>query len=281
MTIYRLENNGRTLVYRVNTGSKGADGLSSYLHIAYATDDIGTGFNFKDGTYLGLYIDNYEESSEDPSSYSWHKMTGDQGPQGIAGPSVDLTIGEVAGGDTAAATITGTSPNLVLNLTLPKGDKGDQGPIGETGPAGEEGPQGPQGEKGETGSQGPAGKDGTNAVISNATATIDNTAGTPSVDVVLGGTESNRTFTFNFTGLKGEQGIQGPQGNTGSQGPQGEKGEQGIQGPAGADGHTPVKGVDYWTESDISSIETELKSYVDTEIGQINSILDEINGEVV
>ena len=33
-----------------------------------------------------------------------------------------------------------------------------------------------------------------------------------------------------------------------SQGPQGE------QGPAGKDGHTPVKGTDYWTESDKQEI---------------------------
>ena len=32
--------------------------------------------------------------------------------------------------------------------------------------------------------------------------------------------------------------------------------------PAGADGHTPVRGVDYWTSGDIA----EIKSYVDTEI---------------
>ena len=29
---------------------------------------------------------------------------------------------------------------------------------------------------------------------------------------------------------------------------------QGPQGPAGADGHTPVKGTDYWTESDKQEI---------------------------
>lgn len=32
------------------------------------------------------------------------------------------------------------------------------------------------------------------------------------------------------------------------------QGPQGEPGPAGADGHTPVKGTDYWTESDKQEI---------------------------
>ena len=32
------------------------------------------------------------------------------------------------------------------------------------------------------------------------------------------------------------------------------QGPQGPQGPAGKDGHTPVKGTDYWTESDKQEI---------------------------
>ena len=58
-------------------------------------------------------------------------------------------------------------------------------------------------------------------------------------------------------GEQGIQGIQGPKGDTGDQGPQGlkgEKGDTGAQGPAGADGRTPVKGTDYFTESDKQEI---------------------------
>ena len=40
---------------------------------------------------------------------------------GAAGPANTLTIGTVDSGSTAAATITGTSPNQVLNLTFPSG----------------------------------------------------------------------------------------------------------------------------------------------------------------
>ena len=54
-------------------------------------------------------------------------IQGVQGPQGATGPANVLTIGTVGSGSTASATITGTSPSQVLNLILPKGDKGDPG----------------------------------------------------------------------------------------------------------------------------------------------------------
>lgn len=50
---------------------------------------------------------------------------------------------------------------------------------------------------------------GKNAVISGATATINNESGLPSVDVTMGGTESDRTFNFAFENLKGEKGDRG------------------------------------------------------------------------
>lgn len=113
----------------------------------------------------------------------------------------------------------------------PKGDKGDKGDQGIVGPEGPIGPQGPQGES---------------AIISEVNATVDNNVGIPSVTVDLGGTELNRTFTFNFKNIKGEQGIQGiqgPKGETGSQGLKGEKGDtgpQGIQGIQGEKGNSFV-----------------------------------------
>jgi hypothetical protein len=58
--------------------------------------------------------------------------TGATGPTGPAGPANALTIGTVTSG-AAAATITGTSPNQVLNLVLQKGDTGDTGPQGPAG----------------------------------------------------------------------------------------------------------------------------------------------------
>ena len=52
---------------------------------------------------------------------------GPTGPTGATGASPILTIGDVITGDPgteASATITGTSPNFILNLTIPQGPTG-------------------------------------------------------------------------------------------------------------------------------------------------------------
>lgn len=77
-------------------GPAGADGLTSYLHIAYATNSTGTtGFSTTDSTgktYIGQYTDFTAADSTDPTKYSWTLIKGDkgdtgaQGPQGIQGP---------------------------------------------------------------------------------------------------------------------------------------------------------------------------------------------------
>ena len=71
----------------------------------------------------------------------------------------------------------------------------------------------------------------------DADATIDNTTGTPSVEVTKTTDEQNvTTLHFAFHNLKGEQGVQGEQG---IQGIQGEQGVQGETGATGATGATP------------------------------------------
>lgn len=69
------------------------------------------------------------------------------------GTAVNLTIGTVTSGETAAASIVDGK----LNLVLPRGA---QGPQGERGLQGETGPQGPTGATGATGAAGPAGANG-------------------------------------------------------------------------------------------------------------------------
>lgn len=79
----------------------------------------------------------------------------------------------------------------------------------------------------------------------------------------------------------GKDGAQGPIGLTGPQGPKGDKGDAG---PAGAAGKTPIKGEDYWTESDkqeildgleaaIAGVPGYWKAALDTGIQAINTAL--------
>ena len=70
-------------------------------------------------------------------------------------------------------------------------------------------------------------------------------------------------------GIQGEKGDKGDKGDTGATGPQGlkgDKGDTGATGPAGQDGadgqdgYTPIKGVDYFTEEDIESLNIPSKT---------------------
>ena len=116
-------------------------------------------------------------------------------------------------------------------LVGPKGEKGDTGP---------QGPRGEQGPQGEVGPQGPKGADGT--------MTFEDL------------TEEQKA---SLKGDKGDTGERGPQGEQGIQGPKGDTGERG---PAGADGRTPVKGTDYFTESDKQEIAMAASELVSPEM---------------
>lgn len=123
--------------------------------------------------------------------------TGATGAKGETGATPQLSIGTVVKGDNAAATITGTAENPVLNLTLPKGDKGD---TGATGGKGDKGDTGATGATGQTGPQGPTG------------ATPRLSVGT--VSTGLPGSQASVTITgtaedpvLNFAIPKGDTGI--------------------------------------------------------------------------
>lgn len=111
------------------------------------------------------------------------------------------------------------------------------------GPAG---PQGPQGEKGTDG-----------------TMTFEDL--TPEQKASLKGDKGDKGDT-GAAGPQGEPGPKGDKGDPGPQGPKGDIGETGAQGPQGekgepgTNGTTPVKGVDYWTAADQTSIINQLKS---------------------
>lgn len=135
---------------------------------------------------------------------------------------------------------------IVKGETGPAGPQGLQGEVGPVGPQGETGPQGP------VGPEGPKGADGT--------MTFEDL--TPEQKASLKGDKGDK----GDTGAAGPQGEPGPKGDKGDPGPQGPKGDtgatgaQGPQGEPGTNGTTPVKGVDYWTAADQTSIINQLKS---------------------
>ena len=138
---------------------------------------------------------------------------------------------------------------IVKGPAGPQGPQGLQGAIGPVGPQGETGPQGP------VGPEGPKGADGT--------MTFEDL--TPEQKASLKGDKGDK----GDTGAAGPQGEPGPKGDKGDPGPKGDKGDtgeagaqgpQGLQGEPGTNGTTPVKGVDYWTAADQTSIINQLKT---------------------
>lgn len=104
-----------------------------------------------------------------------------------------------------------------------EGGEGTQGPAGADGKSAyelavQEGFQGTLDEWLDSlqGADGAPGAAGANAEITDCTATVDNTSGSPQVTVTMGGTSSKRTFKFDFTGLVGPQGAIGADGADGT-----------------------------------------------------------------
>jgi hypothetical protein len=66
---------------------KGPDGVSSYLHIAYAASADGTvGFSTTvQNKYIGIYVDTIQADSTDPADYSWSLFEAENGVPGANG----------------------------------------------------------------------------------------------------------------------------------------------------------------------------------------------------
>lgn len=75
--------------------------------------------------------------------------------------------------------------------------------------------------------------------------------------------QRNVTVGLALPGPKGDTGERGAQGEPG---PKGDKGEPGAKGDKGDAGYTPVRGTDYWTAADITTMESYINSYVNTVI---------------
>ena len=148
---------------------------------------------------------------------------------------VSVTVTTLPAGSSATATYDKSTGTLALGI--PQGSKGDTGATGATGATGPQGEQGVQGETGATGATGPQGPAG------------------PANVLTIGSVTSGKVASATITGEAPNQVLnlvleKGDKGDTGATGQTGPKGETGPQGPAGANGYTPVKGTDYFTESD-------------------------------
>ena len=158
-----------------------------------------------------------------------------------------------------------------------QGEKGDKGDTGEQGPQGIQGEMGPQGIQGE---QGPAGKDGVNgkdgAAFTYDMFTEDQLEALRGPQGIQGiqGPKGDQ-------GVQGEQGMQGIQGDKGDKGDQGEPGPEGPQGPKGDTGEQGEvgpkgdKGDPAYTKEEIEAL---INQTVQTELGIIEPLLDDILG---
>jgi|GEM_PF-2943869 len=101
---------------------KGADGYSApdgYMHFAYANDDKGeTDFSTETSTnrkYMGTYYDYVQETSQDPSRYTWSLIKGEDGKT----PSTEEIVESVNESGVDAKTLDGKSPINFLSSVIP------------------------------------------------------------------------------------------------------------------------------------------------------------------
>lgn len=163
-------------------GAPGKDGTSISIE-SISSSSVDGGENevaFSDGKTLVVKNGSKGSTGAKGDPFTYDDFTAEQlaalkGEAGATGPANTLSIGTVSKGDTPSATLTGTAPNQVLNLVLPKGDKGDTGATGATGA------------KGATGATGAAGKDGTSCTHSwsGTKLTVTSASGTSTSDLGL------------------------------------------------------------------------------------------------
>lgn len=226
-------------------GEKGADGKTQYTHIAYANSSDGkVGFSVSDAArdYVGMYVDFTAADSTDPAKYSWSKIKGADGTQGIQGkpgtdgktPYLHVAYANSADGKTGFSVSNSAGKTYIGVYTdYTKADSTEPTKYKWTkiqGPQGTQGLQGIQGEKGEQGIPGKDGKNGSTtyfhikyAAASNPTASqmteVPNTYIGTYVDFTAADSADPAKYTWSrFQGIQGEKGTQGIPGTNGVNG---------------------------------------------------------------
>ena len=233
-------------------GPKGENGKTTYTHIAYANSSYGkVGFSVSDSDrdYIGMYVDEVEADSTDPTKYAWTKIKGADGTQGIQGkpgadgktPYLHIAYATSSDGKTGFSITESTGKTYIgVHTDYTKADSTDPSKYKWTKIQGPQGTQGLQGIQGPQGEQGIAGKDGKTtyfhikySAVSNPTSASQMTE-TPSkyigtyVDFTQ--TDSDDPKKYSWQQLEGSQGPQG---------------KQGISGTNGADGKTSYLHIKY------------------------------------
>lgn len=221
-------------------GPKGENGKTTYTHIAYANSSDGkVGFSVSDSDrdYIGMYVDEVEADSTDPTKYAWTKIKGADGTQGIQGkpgadgktPYLHIAYATSSDGKTGFSITESTGKTYIgVHTDYTKADSTDPSKYKWTKI---QGPQGTQGLQGIQGPKGADGKDGKTtyfhikySAVSNPTSASQMTE-TPSkyigtyVDFTQ--TDSDDPKKYSWQQLEGSQGPQGKQGISGTNGANG------------------------------------------------------------
>ena len=222
-------------------GPSGANGTTFYTWIKYADDANGTGIS-NDPTnkkYVGFaYNKTTNIESSNASDYTWSKIVGEKGDQGVQGPSGangETFYTWIRYSDNADGTGLYDTPKestkyigIATNKTTAT-ESTNKSDYTWSLFRGSQGPQGPQGEQGPQGVQGPSGQNGVTyytwikyADDANGTGISNDPTNKKYIGFAYNkttATESTKASDYiwsKIVGEKGDQGIQGPAGSNGT-----------------------------------------------------------------
>lgn len=240
-------------------GQPGRDGRTPYVHFAWANNSTGTeGFttskNDTTRKYMGVYTDYTQTDSTNPADYTWQRVKGEDGANGVPGkpgadgrtPYVHFAYADSADGRTGFTVLGGpgkkymgtytdfnqpdsTDPttykwSLIKGADGAKGDRGDTGPMGPAGPQGIQGLQGPKGDQGIPGQKGADGRTQYTHIAYADNASGGGFSQTDQNKPYIGmyqdftQTDSSNPSSYRWTKWKGSDGANGIPGKAGADG---------------------------------------------------------------